>query len=173
MHNKGLEQAREIEALKYQALATATYVLDMMFIKFSVGIFLLRLTTSKAYIWTIYISLAVIAIWTIVLSFWNIFQCAPVAAQWDYTIPGHTCVSPVQVVQAAYALSVMIILSDWLCKLASIRLMNATADPSRCTATRTLGLEGQDDHTGQDLGGHASWSRYLVRFISLHYSSTL
>jgi hypothetical protein len=121
MHNKALEQAREIEALKYQALATATYVLDMMFIKFSVGIFLLRLTTSKAYIWTIYISLAVIAIWTIVLSFWNIFQCAPVAAQWDYTIPGHTCVSPVQVVQAAYALSVMIILSDWLCKLASIR----------------------------------------------------
>lgn len=85
-----------------------------MFIKFSVGIFLLRLTSSKAYTWTIYISLAIVGIWTIALSFWNIFQCHPVEAQWDYTIPGHTCVSPTQVVQAAYALSVMIILSDWL-----------------------------------------------------------
>lgn len=86
----------------------------MMFIKLSVGIFLLRLTTSKAYQWTIYISLAIVVIWTIALSFWNIFQCSPVEAQWDYTIPGHTCVQPTQVVEAAYALSVMIVLSDWL-----------------------------------------------------------
>ncbi|KAH6686166.1 integral membrane family protein [Plectosphaerella plurivora] len=142
MHNKALEQSREIEALKYQALATATYVLDMMFIKLSVGIFLLRLTTSKAYIWTIYISLAVVVIWTIALSFWNIFQCAPVAAQWDYTIPGHTCVSPVQVVQAAYALSVMIILSDWLYALLPVPMVWKVkmTTPAKISVVMLLGL---------------------------------
>ena len=86
----------------------------MLFIKLSIGIFLVRLTTSKAYRWTIYISLGIVVIWTIALSFWNLFQCNPVAAQWDYTIEGHTCVKPHQVVEAAYALSVMIVLSDWL-----------------------------------------------------------
>lgn len=113
-----------------------------MFIKFSVGIFLLRLTTSRAYAWTIYISLAVIAIWTIVLSFWNLFQCSPVAGQWDYTIPGHTCVSPAQVVQAAYALSVMIILSDWLYALLPVPMVWKVkmTTPAKISVVLLLGL---------------------------------
>ncbi|KAM0272182.1 hypothetical protein ACHAQH_008832 [Verticillium albo-atrum] len=114
MHNDALAQPREIRALMYQALATATYVLNMMLIKFSVGIFLLRLTTSKGFIWTIYVSLAIVAIWTLVIFFWNIFQCHPVEAQWDYTIEHATCVTSDQIVSAAYSISVMTILSDWL-----------------------------------------------------------
>lgn len=85
-----------------------------MFIKLSIGIFLLRLAPSKIYVWTIYISLAIVCIWTIVLFFWNMFQCSPVKAQWDYTIPNGRCVGPEEVVSAAYSLSVMTILSDWL-----------------------------------------------------------
>ncbi|KAM0324184.1 hypothetical protein ACHAQA_008378 [Verticillium albo-atrum] len=123
MHNKALEQHREIKALMYQALATATYVLNMMFIKFSIGIFLLRLTTSKAYIWTIYISLGIIAIWTLAIFFWNIFQCHPVQAQWDYTVAGASCVTPDQIVAAAYSISVMTILSDWLYALMPIPMI--------------------------------------------------
>ncbi|CRK35699.1 hypothetical protein BN1708_001331 [Verticillium longisporum] len=123
MHNKALEQSREIRALMYQALATATYVLNMMFIKFSVGIFLLRLTTSKGYIWTIYISLAIVMIWTLVIFFWNIFQCHPVQAQWDYTIQDATCVTPDHIVSAAYSISVMTILSDWLYALMPIPMI--------------------------------------------------
>ncbi|OHW98098.1 integral membrane family protein [Colletotrichum incanum] len=101
-------------AAQYQALATATYVLDMLFIKLSIGFFLLRLSNSKFYNWIIYVSLAIVTVWSVVIFFWNVFQCSPVEAQWDYAILNSKCVSPDAVVAAAYSISVMTILSDWL-----------------------------------------------------------
>lgn len=85
-----------------------------MFIKLSIGIFLLRLAVHKSYRYILWGSLIIVAIWSIVLFFWNLFQCKPVAAQWDYTIDGSKCVPIHEIVAAAYALSVMCILSDWL-----------------------------------------------------------
>lgn len=86
----------------------------MLFIKLSIGFFLLRLSNSKLYNWIIYVSLAIITVWSVVIFFWNVFQCSPVEAQWDYAIPNSKCVSPDAVVAAAYSISVMTILSDWL-----------------------------------------------------------
>ncbi|KAK7953950.1 integral membrane family protein [Apiospora saccharicola] len=126
-HNKSLDQPSEIAALEFQALATATYVLDMMFIKLSIGIFLLRLATQKRYRYLIWGSLVVITIWSLALFFWNLFQCNPVPAQWDYTIlerdPKAHCASGEEIVSAAYALSVMTILSDWLYALIPIPIV--------------------------------------------------
>ncbi|KAK7966697.1 integral membrane family protein [Apiospora aurea] len=126
-HNKSLDQPSEIKALEYQALATASYVLDMMYIKLSIGIFLLRLATQKRYRYLIWGSLVVIALWSLALFFWNIFQCNPVEAQWDYTIlerdPSAHCASGEEIVNAAYALSVMSILSDWLYALIPIPIV--------------------------------------------------
>ncbi|OTA99639.1 hypothetical protein M426DRAFT_253773 [Hypoxylon sp. CI-4A] len=126
-HNKSLDQYHEIEALKYQALATATYVLNMWLIKLSIGIFLLRLASQKRYRYILYGSIFVVTIWSIVLFFWNIFQCSPVPAQWDYTIladdPTSRCVSAEEIVNAAYALSVMSILSDWMYALLPIPML--------------------------------------------------
>jgi hypothetical protein len=98
---------------QFQALATATYVLNMMFIKLSIGIFLLRLAVKRVYRRIIWGSIVVVGVWSIVVFFWDLFQCSPVQAQWDYTIPNFKCVSADQIVAAAYALSVMTFLSDW------------------------------------------------------------
>ncbi|KAI1776231.1 hypothetical protein F4818DRAFT_374699 [Hypoxylon cercidicola] len=126
-HDRSLDQYDEIQALMYQALATATYVLNMWLIKLSIGIFLLRLASQKRYKYTLYTSIVIITIWSIVLFFWNIFQCNPVAAQWDYTIlqndPNSHCVSADEIVNAAYALSVMTILTDWLYALLPIPMV--------------------------------------------------
>ncbi|KAI1377203.1 hypothetical protein F4677DRAFT_48593 [Hypoxylon crocopeplum] len=126
-HNRSLDQYHEIQALMYQALATATYVLNMWLIKLSIGIFLLRLATQNRYRYTLYASIIVVGIWSIVLFFWNIFQCNPVAAQWDYTIlendKNSHCVSADEIVNAAYALSVMNIVSDWLYALMPIPML--------------------------------------------------
>ncbi|CAI4210221.1 unnamed protein product [Parascedosporium putredinis] len=122
-HNTALPQEAEIEALKWQALATATYVLDMMFIKLSIGIFLLRLAVQKVYKYILWGSLFVVTIWSTVIFFWDIFQCNPVAAQWDYTIPNSKCVTADQIVSAAYAISVMTILTDWLYALLPIPML--------------------------------------------------
>lgn len=86
----------------------------MMFIKLSIGVFLLRVSVQKVYRYILHVSLAVIAIWSTVIFVWDIFQCAPVQKQWDYRIDHGHCVSAAQVVSAAYAISVMTILSDWL-----------------------------------------------------------
>ncbi|KAF2969383.1 hypothetical protein GQX73_g4190 [Xylaria multiplex] len=126
-HNKSLSQHDEIEALKYQALATASYVLNMWLIKLSIGLFLFRLAAQKRYRYILGISLVVVGIWSLALFFWNIFQCSPVPAQWDYTIlandPKSHCVSADEVVSAAYALSALTILSDFLYALLPIPMI--------------------------------------------------
>ncbi|KAK6219649.1 integral membrane family protein [Colletotrichum tabaci] len=119
----------------YQALATATYVLDMLFIKLSIGFFLLRLSNSKLYNWIIYVSLAVVAVWSVAIFFWNIFQCSPIEAQWDYAIPDSKCVSPDAVVAAAYSISVMTILSDWLYALLPIPMIWSVKMTKQAKAT--------------------------------------
>ncbi|POS79481.1 hypothetical protein DHEL01_v202133 [Diaporthe helianthi] len=122
-HNSSVPQDQEIQALKWQALATATYVLNMMFIKLSIGFFLLRLAVQKRYLYTIYATMFVVLIWSLALWFWDIFQCSPVPAQWDYTIPNLRCVSAQEVVSAAYSLSVMTIVTDWLFALLPIPMI--------------------------------------------------
>ncbi|KAI3325038.1 hypothetical protein HD806DRAFT_463794 [Xylariaceae sp. AK1471] len=126
-HNRSLSQYDEIEALKYQALATASYVLNMWLIKLSIGLFLLRLAVQKRYKYMLGISIIVVSIWSLALFFWNIFQCSPVPAQWDYTIltsnPKSHCVPVDEIVSAAYALSALAILSDWLYALIPIPMI--------------------------------------------------
>ncbi|RWA07091.1 hypothetical protein EKO27_g8012 [Xylaria grammica] len=126
-HNKSLSQHDEIEALKYQALATASYVSNMWIIKLSIGLFLFRLAVQKRYKWILGVSIIIVGIWSLALFFWNIFQCSPVPAQWDYTIltsdPTSHCVSADEVVSAAYALSALTILSDWLYALLPIPMI--------------------------------------------------
>lgn len=126
-HNRSLSQQDEIEALKYQALATATYVSNMWLIKLSIGLFLFRLAPRRRYQYILGTSIAVVGIWSLILFFWNIFQCSPVHAQWDYTIlekdPEAHCVSVYEIVNAAYALSALTILSDWLYALLPIPMI--------------------------------------------------
>ncbi|ROW02899.1 hypothetical protein VSDG_01695 [Cytospora chrysosperma] len=122
-HDKALPQSEEIQAIMWQALATATYVLNMMFIKLSIGFFLLRLAVQRRYTYTIYITMTVVLAWSLALWFWDIFQCSPIQAQWDYTIPHHQCVPADAVVKAAYALSVMTIVTDWLYALMPIPMI--------------------------------------------------
>lgn len=94
-----------------------------MFIKLSIAIFLLRLAVERRYRWTLLGSMFVVAVWSTVLFFWNIFQCSPVQAQWEYTIPDLKCVTSEQIVSAAYALSVMTIITDWLYALLPIPMI--------------------------------------------------
>ncbi|KAF7547315.1 hypothetical protein G7Z17_g7819 [Cylindrodendrum hubeiense] len=123
-HNEAIEDDHdEVNALMWQALATATYVLDMMFIKLSIGVFLLRLSVQKVYTWILWVSLAIITVWSCVIFFWDIFQCSPVAKQWDFRITTGQCVSADQVVAAAYSISVMTILSDWLYALLPVPML--------------------------------------------------
>ncbi|KND93474.1 hypothetical protein TOPH_01767 [Tolypocladium ophioglossoides CBS 100239] len=108
---------------QWQAIATATYILDMMFIKLSIGIFLLRLSVDNVYKWILRVSLVVIALWSMGVFFWDVFQCTPVEKQWDFRIQYGHCASAGEVISAAYAVSVMTVLSDWLYALLPIPML--------------------------------------------------
>lgn len=95
----------------------------MMFIKLSIGVFLLRLAAQRRFKWIIWVSMGIIFIMSSVLFFWDLFQCKPVAAQWDTTIPGYQCIAAIEVVNAAYALSVLNIVTDWLYALLPIPMI--------------------------------------------------
>ncbi|KAF4637321.1 hypothetical protein G7Y89_g768 [Cudoniella acicularis] len=122
-HNSSLPQDNEIQALKYQALATLTYIADMMFIKLSIAIFLLRIAVQQRYIWVLKISIVIVVIWTVAIFFYDLFQCTPVEAQWDIRIQNPKCASGDSFVSAAYSLSVMSIVSDWLYALLPIPMI--------------------------------------------------
>lgn len=84
-----------------------------MFVKLSIGVFLLRLATQKVYIWIIRVALVIVTLWSIGIFIWNLFQCTPVEKQWDFRITTGHCAGPNEIIAAAYALSVMTVLSDW------------------------------------------------------------
>lgn len=129
-------------ALMWQALAAASYILNMMFIKMSIGIFLLRVSARRIYNWIICVSLAVVIIWSLVTFFYDIFQCSPIQKQWDFRIQTGKCVSTSDLVSAAYAISVMTILSDWLYALLPIPMLWSVkmSPQAKATVIIILGL---------------------------------
>jgi hypothetical protein len=95
----------------------------MAFIKLSIAVFLLRIAVQRRYELILKISMAIVAVWTAGVFFFDVFQCNPVQFQWDYTIQGGTCVSGDSLVSAGYALSVLSVLSDWLYALLPIPML--------------------------------------------------
>lgn len=95
----------------------------MMFVKVSIALFLLRIAVQKRYIWTLRVSMVIIIVWSTAIFFYTLFECQPVAALWDDNIPGSKCASRKSFVSAAYSMSVMTILSDWLYALIPIPML--------------------------------------------------
>ncbi|KAF8860571.1 hypothetical protein BDZ45DRAFT_724503 [Acephala macrosclerotiorum] len=122
-HNGALSIPNQIESLKYQAFATLSYIANMMFIKLSIAIFLLRIAIQRPYIWILRISMVVVAIWSIAIFIYELFQCIPIAAQWDFTIKNAKCESGNSFAAAAYSISVMTIVTDWLYALLPIPMI--------------------------------------------------
>ncbi|KAG5979958.1 hypothetical protein E4U55_004539 [Claviceps digitariae] len=135
-HNAAItNEDQRIEAIMWQALGVANYVLNMMFVKLSIGLFLLRIATQKSYIWAIRIVLVIITLWSIGLFIWDIFQCSPIQKQWDYRITTGTCAGADEVLVAAYALSVMTVLTDWFFALIPIPMLWGVKMSTQAKAT--------------------------------------
>jgi hypothetical protein len=66
-------------------------VANMMFIKLSIALFLLRIAVKRLYIWILRISMVVVTIWSVAIWIYELFQCMPIDAQWNYTIKNAKC----------------------------------------------------------------------------------
>ncbi|KJZ80539.1 hypothetical protein HIM_00389 [Hirsutella minnesotensis 3608] len=122
-HNAALTTNNLVLTLKWQALSIAVYILNMMFVKLSIGVFLLRLAVWTAYKWILWTCLFVFTLWSLGIFFWNMFQCIPVEKQWDFRIQHGYCSSADAIISSAIALSVLTVLSDWVYALLPIPMM--------------------------------------------------
>lgn len=99
---------------QWQSISIGIWIIAMMFIKLSIGVFLLRISVRPVYTWVLRASILAVAVWGTVLFFWDLLQCSPIEKQWDYRIRRGRCVRPDEVVSAAYAISSLGIISDFL-----------------------------------------------------------
>lgn len=77
--------------LQFQTLATTTYVANMMFIKLSIGVFLLRIAVQKRYIWTLKISMVIITVWSLASTYCSKFPDLLLDERWRTTLE-HTLI---------------------------------------------------------------------------------
>jgi len=69
-------------AQQYFFAGEILYIITSFFMRLSIGIFILRIMTQKAYIWTIRVTLFIITLATVMNFFYTIFQCAPIKFFW-------------------------------------------------------------------------------------------
>ncbi|KAF5872339.1 putative integral membrane family protein [Botrytis fragariae] len=123
VHAAQLTYDQLINAAKYQVIVELGYILCTAIIKTSVGLLLLRITSVKTfYKYLIWISLAIVWIWTIVTFAISCVQCRPLKASWDPLTPG-VCLEPRVIANFAYAISAETIFFDWLFALLPIPML--------------------------------------------------
>ncbi|KAI1096452.1 hypothetical protein F5B19DRAFT_147474 [Rostrohypoxylon terebratum] len=111
--------------LKMRYAGEIVYITTSLLIKFTVGIFLLRIcsqTWQKTVIWSV---LFVCLVYSVFFNFMAIFQCRPVQYYWlQYTTKMEgTCFSDDLIRGTSYAAAVINAISDWILGLLPIALI--------------------------------------------------
>jgi hypothetical protein len=102
-----------------------------MFLKFSIGLFLLRIAvtrTQKTIIWLVMIVTATISLY---FFFLFVFQCWPVSFFWEqYTGLQGSCINPDIITVSTYVYSAVSCCTDWtLCILPGFMVWNLQMNP--------------------------------------------
>lgn len=86
----------------------------MLFTKAAVGWLFVRLQLPKPYVYTAKITILFTIMYSVGSLFFEIFQCNPVAAQWDFSITDRKCLPPIYLIQVAYVYGSLSTVTDWL-----------------------------------------------------------
>jgi hypothetical protein len=105
-------------AVKTLVVGQFLLLLALCFVKVSVLLFLLSIGRLLSWVaMTLYVTLFLIVSSTLAFSVVLWAQCRPVAANWDPRITGAYCLPVDNYVAAVYVLSVITIITDFLCAL--------------------------------------------------------
>jgi hypothetical protein len=112
-HKTDLPEESYATAMKWWFLCYLTYSATMIFAKFSIGWFLLRVTINRIHRWIIYTAAIVTCASCLCFFFVVLFQCNPISYYWDkYTQTG-TCIDTQVVIALAYLYSAFSVASDF------------------------------------------------------------
>jgi len=93
-----------VEALKWWWAASLPYIICTVLVKWTFGLFLLRVGSTRIYSWTIYVVLAIITLFNFIYLFICIFQCLPVGHFWrQFEGQPGSCISRKTLTDLSYA----------------------------------------------------------------------
>lgn len=145
----------------------------LMCTKVSICFFLLRLPSSRKHIIPLYISIAILIVSNVIITFLWIFQCNPVDAVWTYGVSGN-CFSHEQLLDIILAQAIISVVSDFGLafypilvlrnlkltqrrqKLGLVVLMGLGVITGACCIVRTV-LNDQSLPTDATYGGIDNW----------------
>jgi hypothetical protein len=98
-----------------------TYVVTNIFLKFSIGIFLLRIAVDKTHRTILWVALIAIQVYSVYFFFIFTFQCWPVSFFWEQFRGGKGhCVPSKLVVNSFYGYSALSCATDWIFSIVPI-----------------------------------------------------
>ncbi|KAF2873339.1 hypothetical protein BDV95DRAFT_338719 [Massariosphaeria phaeospora] len=103
-HMKELSEEAKYMAMRYWWLCYVAYGLTMIAAKFSIALFLLRITVHRVHRYIIYANMALTGITGTVFFFVTLFQCLPVSYFWNKNQPG-SCVNVYVIIGLTYLYS--------------------------------------------------------------------
>ncbi|KAH6671296.1 hypothetical protein B0J14DRAFT_456764, partial [Halenospora varia] len=112
------------KALRFWWLCEMWYTITTVFIRLSVAVFLLRLTSKRLHRWIIYITIAAMLVFSLFYFFLVLLQCSPIHYFWGvyFGVKGK-CINPSIVPRASIAHSVISFVVDWILGLLPIAIL--------------------------------------------------
>jgi hypothetical protein len=98
-----------------------TYVATNIFLKFSIGIFLLRIAVERTHRTILWVALIVIQVYSVYFFFLFTFQCWPIWFFWEQFRGGKGhCIPSKLVVNSFYGYSALSCATDWIFSIVPI-----------------------------------------------------
>jgi len=93
------------------------YALSLPFIKFSIGLTILRITTNKIYRFLTWAIVGLSCTSCIIGFFAVIFVCSPMEKSWMGAYVNGKCADPTIITKISYLISVLAVITDWGCAI--------------------------------------------------------
>ncbi|KAI5814914.1 hypothetical protein BZA77DRAFT_388716 [Pyronema omphalodes] len=122
-HMKDIEPLDISLALKYNFISQVFAVPCMMMVKVSIGMFLLRLASTKMYRNICLGFIVIMTAYSTASTFSIIFQCLPIEFTWDTTVPGGKCLAPAVRVNLGKSYSIICAASDFFIVILPIAML--------------------------------------------------
>jgi len=152
------------------------YCLTCLTLKFSIGLFLLRIAVNKSQKIILWVVMIVSGLMSVYFFLLFLLQCRPIAFFWgQYTGMKGSCIDPLIISRTAYVYSAVSCWSDWtFCILPAFMIWNVQMNPrTKASVLCLFALGALWVAMGQHLlSGHADTNRAstttIVRFPYLH-----
>ncbi|KAA8911652.1 hypothetical protein FN846DRAFT_935154 [Sphaerosporella brunnea] len=112
-----------VMALKYNFFTQVITVPCLAIVKDSIALLLLRLAATEFYRRVCIIFITVLSTYSLASTFTVIFQCVPVQAAWDSSVPNQKCMTPAVRVGLSYSYSIIAVISDFFLVLLPIAML--------------------------------------------------